>query len=133
MAESKVEEEMLVPRIDAPQTLASQVADAAAAQLLIFDDLPEEDRPGASGRVLVVGLVWGGSTLVELEQIGRDADLRAGDLFDLPAAGLPKDFPLLQHVGGGHVLTPPDHPRAEGHDPPPLGPPGVQGRGGGAP
>lgn len=116
MAESKVEEDMQVPCIDEPRTLASQVADAAAAQLLIFDDLPEEDRPRASERVLVVGLVWGGSTLVELEQIGMGADLRVGDLFDLPAAGLPKNFRIVQHVEGGHVLTLPDHLRAEVHD-----------------
>src|SRR5512140_422969 len=116
MAESKVEEDMQVPCIDEPRTLASQVADAAAAQLLIFDDLPEEDRPRASERVLVVGLVWGGSTLVELEQIGMGGDLRVGDLFDLPAAGLPKNFRIVQHVEGGHVLTLPDHLRAEVHD-----------------
>ncbi|HET7785009.1 MAG TPA: AgmX/PglI C-terminal domain-containing protein [Myxococcales bacterium] len=117
MAESKVEEEaMRVPQIDAPTTLASQVADAAAAQLLIFDDLPEDERPRAADRVLLVGLVWGGSTLVELEQIGKGADLRVGDLFDLPAAGLPKDFRIVQHVNGTHVLTLPDRLRAEVHD-----------------
>ncbi len=116
MAESKVEEDMQVPRIDAPETLASQVADAAAAQLLIFDDLPEEQRPRASDRALLVGLVWGGSTLVELEQIAKGADLKVGDLFDLPASGLPRNFRLVQHVDGGHVLTLPDHLRAEVHD-----------------
>src|SRR3954464_12124884 len=113
MAESKVEEDMQVPRIDAPLTLASQVADAAAAQLLIFDELPHDERPRPHDRVLLVGLVWGGSTLVELEQIGQGADLTAGDLFDLPASGLPENFRVVEHVNGGHVLTLPDRLHAE--------------------
>jgi len=116
MAESKVEEDMQAPHvIDEPRTLASEVADAAAAQLLIFDDLPEEERPRAEDRVLLVGLVWGGTTLVELEQIGKGADLRVGDLFDLPTFGLPKNFRIVQHAEGGHVLTLPDHLPAEVH------------------
>ncbi len=50
-------------------TLASGIADAAAAQLLIFDELPEDERPRPGDRVLLVGIVWGGTTLVELEQV----------------------------------------------------------------
>jgi len=36
-------------------TLASKIADAAAAQLLIYDELPEEERPRKEDRVLLVG------------------------------------------------------------------------------
>ena len=48
-------------RVQRP-TLASRIADAAAAQLLIFDELPEDERPRKGERVLLVGIVWGGST-----------------------------------------------------------------------
>src|SRR5438132_13914116 len=66
-------------------TIASRVADAAAAQLLIFDELPEDERPRKDDRVLLLGLVWGGTTLVELEQVARGSDLPVKRLFDLPA------------------------------------------------
>jgi outer membrane biosynthesis protein TonB len=101
-------------RIERP-TLASRIADAAAAQLLIFDDLPEDERPCAYDRVLLVGIVWGGTTLVELEQVGRGHDLTVSRLFDLPASTLPKNFHLVKHAGGGHVVTLPDELHAEVH------------------
>src|SRR6266851_2143161 len=105
------------PRKDAHRapTLASRVADAAAAQLLIFDELPEDEKPRPGDRVLLVGIVWGGSTLVELEQIWKAGDLPAGRLFDLPASKLPKKFRLVQHHNGGHVLTLPEEMHAEVH------------------
>jgi TonB family protein len=99
----------------ASQTLASRVADAAAAQLLIFDELPEDERPRRGDRVLLVGLVWGGSTLVELEQIAGGDDLTVGRLFDLPGSKLPSRFRLVQHQNGGHVLTLPEEMNAEIH------------------
>jgi TonB family protein len=96
-------------------TLLSGIADAAAAQLLIFDELPEDERPRGGDRVLLVGIVWGGSTLVELEQVGEGADLSVSRLFDLPASTLPKDFHLVRHSTGGHVVTLPDELRGEVH------------------
>ena len=96
-------------------TLASGIADAAAAQLLIFDELPEDERPRRGERVLLVGIVWGGSTLVELEQVGEGANLSVSRLFDLPASTLPKDFHLVKHAAGGHVVTLPDELRGEVH------------------
>src|SRR5256885_174062 len=62
-------------------TLAAQLVDAAAAQLLLADELPADERPRDRDRVLLVGLVWGGQTLVEIEQVETGADLRAGKLF----------------------------------------------------
>src|SRR5262249_33304694 len=97
------------------QTLAARVADAAAAQLLIFDQLPEDERPRPGDRVLLVGMVWGGSTLVELEQIAKGGDLTVGRLFDLPGSKLPKNFRIVQHQNGGHVLTLPEELHAEIH------------------
>src|SRR5205085_9731099 len=91
-----------VPR---PTTLASRVADAAAAQLLIFDELPEDEKPRPGDRVLLVGIVWGGSTLVELEQIWTGGDLPVRRLFDLPSTKLPKNFPIVKHDGQDHVLS----------------------------
>jgi len=99
----------------AAQTLASRVSDAAAAQLLIFDELPEDEKPRPGDRVLLVGLVWGGSTLVELEQVWRGGDLPVGRLFDLPASKLPKNFRVVQHHEAGHVLTLPEELHAEIH------------------
>jgi len=96
-------------------TIASRVADAAAAQLLIFDELPADERPRPNDRVLLLGLVWGGSTLVELEQVARGADLPVSRLFDLPAMKLPKNFPIVKHVNGGHVFTIPREIGAEVH------------------
>jgi hypothetical protein len=96
-------------------TLASRIADAAAAQLLIFDELPEDERPRKGERVLLVGIVWGGKTLVELEQVGNGDDLSVSRLFDLPASTLPKNFHLVKHSQGGHVVTLPDDLHAEVH------------------
>src|SRR5437763_16036609 len=79
-------------------TLASQVSDAAAAQLLIFDELPQDERPRPGRRVLLVGIVWGGSTLVELEQVCDGAGLSVSRLFDLPESTLPRTFHLVKHV-----------------------------------
>jgi len=103
------------PRPLQPQTLAARVADAAAAQLLIFDRLPDDEKPRPGDRVLLVGIVWGGSTLVELEQIGPGDDLTVGRLFDLPGSKLPRDFRLVQRQNGGHVLTLPVELNAEIH------------------
>ncbi|TMB35761.1 MAG: energy transducer TonB [Deltaproteobacteria bacterium] len=96
-------------------TLASQLVDAAAAQLLLADELPADERPRARDRVLLVGLVWGGQTLVEIEQVETGADLRAGKLFDLPAVQLPKAFALVRHEGDRHVVSMPATLRSEVH------------------
>src|SRR5215475_699158 len=116
MAERKREVEVEVRGAPAGRpTLASQVSDAAAAQLLIFDELPDEERPRKEDRVLLVGIVWGGSTLVELEQVGKGGDLSVSRLFDLPASTLPRNFQLVRHAADGHVLTLPDDLHAEVH------------------
>ncbi len=99
----------------APPTLASQVADANAARLLFSDELPEHERPREGARVLLVGIVWGGSTLVELEQVAGAGDLTVSRLFDLPDSTLPKNFQLVKHAGRGHVVTLPDDLHAEVH------------------
>jgi len=96
-------------------TLASRVADAAAAQLLIFDELPEDEKPRPGDRVLLVGIVWGGSTLVELEQIWKGDDLPVSRLFDLPTMKLPKNFPIVKHHGDSHVISLPQDVSAEVH------------------
>src|SRR5712692_5199813 len=96
-------------------TLASRVADAAAAQLLIFDELPEDEKPRPGDRVLLVGIVWGGSTLVELEQIWKAGDLPVSRLFDLPTMKLPKNFPIVKHDGDGHAISLPEDVSAEVH------------------
>jgi hypothetical protein len=96
-------------------TLAESVADAAAAQLLIFDELPDDEKPRPHDRVLLLGIVWGGSTLVELEQIWNGADLPVSRLFDLPALKLPKNFPIVKHDGADHVLSLPAEAHAEIH------------------
>jgi outer membrane biosynthesis protein TonB len=101
----------------APQgTLASQIVDAAAAQLLLADELPADERPRDRDRVLLVGLVGGGQTLVEIEQVETGADLRAGNLFDLPAVQLPKAFALVRHEGDRHVVSMPATLRSEVHN-----------------
>ena len=99
----------------ARSTLASRIADTAAAKLLIFDELPEDERPRKGDRVLLVGIVWGGSTLVELEQVDGGGDLSVSRLFDLPASTLPKNFQLVKHVEDGHRVTLPDELHAEVH------------------
>src|SRR5438067_8105267 len=96
-------------------TLASRVSDAAAAQLLIFDELPDDEKPRPNDRVLLVGIVWGGSTLVELEQIWKGGDLPVSRLFDLPTLQLPKNFPIVKHDGQDHVLSLPNEVHAEIH------------------
>src|SRR5262249_5200945 len=97
------------------QSLAARVADAAVAQLLLFDTLPDDERPRPGGRVLLVGLVWGNKTLIELEQVSRGQDLQVGKLFDLPSASLAKNFQIVRHVGQDLVLTVPADLQAELH------------------
>jgi len=91
-----------------------RAGDAAAARLL-FDDLPEGAELRAGDRVLLVGLVWGQDTLIELEQVRRGGGLRAGKLFDLPEAKLPPEFRIVQPEGEGHVFTVPAGVYAEVH------------------
>jgi hypothetical protein len=55
-----VADPMATLKIRAPQpreSLAARVADAAVAQLLLFDTLPDDERPKPDDRVLLVGLV----------------------------------------------------------------------------
>src|SRR5947209_8485522 len=96
-------------------SLAAQLVDAAAAQLLLADELSPSERPRDRDRVLLVGLVWGGQTLVEIEQVETGADLRAGKLFDLPAVQLPKAFALVRHEGDRHIVSMPASLRSEVH------------------
>src|SRR3954453_14557203 len=96
-------------------SLAAQLVDAAAAQLCLADELPAYEKPRDRDRVLLVGLVWGGQTLVEIEQVETGRDLRAGKLFDLPAVQLPKTFALVRHEGDRHVVSMPATLRSEVH------------------
>jgi TonB family protein len=96
------------------EAIPGRAGDAAAARLL-FDDAPERAETHRGDRVLLVGLVWGQETLIELEQVARGGALRAGKLFDLPAAGLPPDFRIVQPDGDGHVFTVPSELPAEVH------------------
>ena len=112
MAETKVE---VVEEGRAGPTFASQIDDSAASRLLLSDELPEQERPRERDRVLLVGIVWGGSTVVELEQVGSADDLTVSRLFDLPASTLPKNFRLVKHAEAGHVVTLPDDLPARVH------------------
>src|SRR5205823_4056121 len=113
---------------DEHPTLASGIADAAAAQLLIFDELPEDERPASNDRALLVGIVWGGTTLVELEQVVEGGDLTVSRLFDLPESTLPRNFHLVKHARSGHVVTFPDEIRAEVHSGGRIVPLGMKGQ-----
>ena len=104
-----------IAQVAVATTLASRVADAAAAKLLLFDELPADERPTPHDRVLLLGLVWGGTTLIELEQIPRGGDLSVGKLFDLPAVKLPPRFKLVRHVGDDLVFTLPAELKTEVH------------------
>jgi hypothetical protein len=92
-------------RIESPAGLCG--GDAAAAKLLVFDELPEDERPRKGDRVLLLGLVWGGTTLIELEQIARGGELKVGKLFDLPAVRLPPGFRLVRPERDELVFTVP--------------------------
>ena len=127
--ERRVEADGMEPARDERPTLASVIADTAAAQLLIFDELPEDERPGSNDRALLVGIVWGGTTLVELEQVVEGGDLSVSRLFDLPESTLPRNFHLVKHARrGGHVVTFPDEIRAEVHGGGRIVPLGMKGR-----
>jgi TonB family protein len=94
--------------------LGARAGDAAAARLL-FDDVPEDAGTRRAEPILLVGLIWGRETLIELEQVARGGDLRAGKLFDLPTVGLPPEFRIVQPDGDGHVFTVPAELQAEVH------------------
>ncbi len=87
----------------------------ATEKLLLFDELPGDERPRPDDRVLLLGLVWGQETLIELEQVARGGDLRAGKLFDLPAVELPRSFRIVRRDGDAHVVTVPAELDAEVH------------------
>jgi TonB family protein len=93
---------------------AAPAGDAAAARLL-FDDGAGDAQTRRGDRVLLVGLIWGQETLIELEQVPRGGHLRAGKLFDLPSGGLPPEFRIVQPDGDGHVFTVPADLHAEVH------------------
>lgn len=76
------------------------LSDAAAAQLLLQRELSADEQPLPDDRVLLVGLVWGGSTLIELERIDPGGSLPVGKLFDLPALRLPRGFRMVRPDGG---------------------------------
>ncbi len=95
--------------------LASHVADAAAAQLLLFDTLLDDEKPRQDDRVLLVGLVWGNETLVELEQIAKGGHLKVGEIFDFPSTDLPKNFRIVNAVGSELVFTIPANLNSEIH------------------
>lgn len=99
----------------ASSSLASRVADAAAAQLLLFDDLPADEKPLPNDRVLLVGIIWGNETMIELEQIAKGGDLKVGELFDLPTSNLPKEFRIVRHVGEDLIFSVPTDLSAEVH------------------
>jgi hypothetical protein len=114
MAEMKLDDQ-IERRSTRRGTIASSLADASAAQLLIGAELAAEEKPRPGDRVLLVGIVWGGSTLVELEQVATGTDLSAERLFDLPASVLPKKFKLVKHAGSAHVISLPGTMSAEVH------------------
>ena len=95
--------------------LPSTANDAAAARLLLGDGMVEGADPRPERRLLLVGLVWGRQTLIELEQVGRGSGLRVGSLFDLPEAKLPPEFRIVQPDGDGHVVALPAGLTAEIH------------------
>src|SRR5438105_3354948 len=70
--------------------------DAASAKLLLFDDVPAANEPRVRDRVLLVGLVWGGETLIELEQVPVGGELRAARLYSLPTTQLRPRFRIVQ-------------------------------------
>ncbi|HWE22971.1 MAG TPA: AgmX/PglI C-terminal domain-containing protein, partial [Myxococcales bacterium] len=65
-----------------------------------------------SDRVLLVGLVWGKETLIELQQVPVGGSLRAAKLSNLPAAHFRPDFRVVQAQGDGHVIVIPSGARA---------------------
>ena len=83
-------------------------AHAPAARLLLADELPRDERPRQADRVLLVGIVWDGETLLELTRIARGGHLKAGELAELPAGSLPAQFKLIGHQGGELVLSLPE-------------------------
>src|SRR5438105_468623 len=103
------------PDLDDGGPVGSVRAGDAAAARLLFDDLPEDAGPRRGEHILLVGLIWGHETLIELEQVARGGGLRAGKLFDLPTAGLPPEFRIVQPDGDGHVFTVPAELHAEVH------------------
>src|SRR5207248_1167554 len=66
-------------------------------------------------RVLLVGLVWGKETLIELQQVPVGGELRARNLSNLPAAQFRPDFRIVQPDGDGHVVVVPSGARAKVH------------------
>src|SRR5256885_16987329 len=78
-------------------SLAAQLVDAAAAQLLLADELPADEKPRDRDRVLLVGLVWGGQTLVEIEQVETGRGPRPGKLSAPPADQPPQTVAPAPH------------------------------------
>jgi TonB family protein len=108
-------EKLVAPLSAPPLPRQNGQADAAAAKLLLFDDLPPMSEPRGPHRVLLVGLVWGKETLIELEQVPLGGELRAAKLSSLPTSQLRPRFRLVQPELDGHVITLPAALRGEVH------------------
>jgi TonB family protein len=80
---------------------------------LVFGEGAVAREPTGSDRVLLVGLVWGKETLLELQQVPVGGELRAGKLSNLPFAQFQPDFRLVQPQGDGHVITVPSGASAQ--------------------
>src|SRR5919198_1205278 len=85
-------EKLVAPLAAPPSPRPNGRHDAAAAKLLLFDDLPPGNAPRGRDRILLVGLAWGKETLIELEQVPLGGELRVARLSGLPATELRPRF-----------------------------------------
>ena len=84
-----------------------------SAAPILFGEGTAAREPVGNDRVLLVGLVWGKETLLELQQVPVGGELRASKLSNLPAARFEPDFRVVQAEGDGHVVVAPSGARAQ--------------------
>jgi TonB family protein len=84
-----------------------------SAAPILFGEGAAAREPVGNDRVLLVGLVWGKETLLELQQVPVGGELRASKLSNLPAARFEPDFRVVQPEGDGHVIVAPSGARAQ--------------------
>jgi TonB family protein len=63
-------------------------------------------------RVLLIGLVWGKETLIELQQVPVGGELRARSFSNLAGSKFQPEFRVVQPDGDGHVIAVPSGARA---------------------
>jgi TonB family protein len=82
------------------------------AEPIVFGARRGAREAAGKDRVLLVGLLWGNDTLIELQQVPVGGELRAKSFSNLAGTKFRPDFRVVRSDGDGHVIVVPSGARA---------------------